>query len=184
MAIVSLQDRLDYMADAQARVAADTLCLTKTATLVVPGSGEVPLPDDLIALRAVYAGKTPIPEADTHSLALFLAAHGSGSILEGAWGVLGRTLYYAPRPVVPLTLTIIYHHRPAPLTSVSELELPGQYDLLAKDLSTATVAMDTGETEVAIAQQQEYEVERARLLRARRSQEGVADRVRVERIYP
>lgn len=184
MPLLSLQDQLDYMADAQARVAADTLCLTKTASLIVPADGEVALPDDLIALRAVYVDKTPIPEVDTRTLALFLAANGSGSVLEAAWGVLGRTFYYVPRPIVPLSLTIIYHHRPADLTSVGELELPGQYDLLAKDLSTATAAMDTGETEVAIAQQQEYEVEAARLLRARRSQDGTADRVRVERIYP
>lgn len=182
MPTLSLQDRLDYMADAQARVAADTLCLTKTATLTIPTTGRVELPDDLVALRAVYVGAVNVLEASTRSLLTFLSS--GHALAEPAWGVIGRTFYYAPLPADSLVLTIIYHYRPAQLTSASELEVSGQYDLLVKDLTAASAALDTGETEVAIAQTAEYEVEAARLMRARRAQEGQGDRVRIMERYP
>lgn len=177
---MSTQADISYGDDAQRRVAADTLCYQKKATLAMPTSGTATLPTDLIRIEGLYNGDTPLCRASKDALLGFLSAGIAADGLTFAI-VVGRTLYVYPLPSAALTLTLVYRARPPAWDSESALTLTGPFETLTDQLVQAMTLLDSGQTNVAADRFQAYEAGAANLRRRANGKTGSSGRVRTVR---
>lgn len=151
---MSLQLDIDYMNEAQYRVAADTLCLEKQATLTIPaGETNVSLPDDVITIRSLVQGTTLLNEITTRDIVTLQSAVSLVDVSDRtSYALVGRTLHVTPAPSQPLVLSIIYTARPAPYQSNHDLETLGESKVLVERLVAAMRLQDDGQPERAASE--------------------------------
>jgi len=160
------QDALDYSNDAQFRVAYDTRCLVKKATLTVQaGVGTYNLAADVIELLAVLAtdGDLTYLNLDDAMTLLTTPADSQPFTFETGYYVVGTVIGFFPVPTAAATYTLVYQARPAQLTSNTEFEVGGDFELLLDRLVQAMKLDDDGQPGLAAEEQGFYDVEMPRL---------------------
>ncbi len=177
---MSTQSDINYGDDAQRRVAADTLTYQKKATLVVPDTGFVSLPTDLIVIDGIYKDETTeLDYATSDDLLAFLSSGSTQSPSNAVCAsIVGRTLYVFPTPSEDLTLTLVYRARPVVWQSNHDFVLSGPYETLIDQLVQADLLLDNGQTTVAQAMLAQYDQTAGVMRRRAGAKPGTSGRLR------
>jgi len=176
---VSTQPIVNYTDDAQRRVACDTLCIQRKATLTMPTTGYVQLPAEVVRIEGIYLGTEQLQRASEDSLMEFLSAGSVGSQTSVAfYSIVGRRVYLIPTPSEEQTITLVYKSRPVTWQSDRALEVTGPFESLVDQLVQVTMQVDSGQTRLAADGMQTYQVEAGRLRRKAGAKPGQPGRVR------
>lgn len=162
------QDALDYSNEAQFRVAYDTRSIIKKTTLaIVADTALYALPDDVIELLAVSGteGELGYLSVDEAMTLLSVPSSAPPAMIQTSFYVVGTQIGVQPVPTDAATLTLTYQARPAALTSATEFELAGEFELLVDRLVQAMKLDDDGQPELALAEQGYYSLDAIRLRR-------------------
>jgi hypothetical protein len=164
--VSAAQDAVDYSNAAQFKVAVDTGCLTKSFTLTtVPGQQFYELTDDVVDLLAVLDGADPLPYIDASSALAASTATDSVLLIATRFFGVGRSIGIIPIPQDAIDYLVYYVARPAPLTSATELEVQGDFELAVERWVQAMKLEDDGQPELAAEEKVGYQQDLARLRR-------------------
>lgn len=170
--LVVNQQELDYMNAAQKRLSADLRILEKRTTLTIPATvGTSVLPDEVIELTALYLDEMPLVPMTREQYLELADDAGTGTSISDLlmYAVIGRTLYFWPKPITATTLTAIYSYRAATMDSADEFELTGEAERVLERLVAAFKLMDDGQPELAQTELANYQEDvlriRARFIR-------------------
>lgn len=140
---MSTQSQINYVDDAQRRVAADTLCYQKKQEIIIPTTGIALLDPEVIRIEGLYDGAEQYAQASTDDLLSFLSGSQQASHATRIYSLVGRSLYVWPAPTTSLRLTAIYKARPPIADSDQALTLSGQFEHLVDHLAQAMILLDS-----------------------------------------
>jgi hypothetical protein len=163
----SAQDAVDYSNQAQFRVVADTLCITKSLTLSTVADQQLyELPADVISLITVLDGPNGALPYISPGEALVLSTRSNVVDFQGPrFFTIGRLIGIYPVPTSVYSYTLWYSARPTPLTSATELEVVGDFERAVERLVQAMKLEDDGQPELAAEEKANYQLDLARLRR-------------------
>jgi len=195
----SSQMEYDYIDDAQKRVSAETLAIEKEISFPLVPNGSYTgdqaaadlgwsqgylLPDDLVHLRGIFNGTTPLEELTTAELLGTISGSSTSYLGPQGYLVVGRFLHVLPTAPADTVLTISYWARTADLVDVDTLELTGQEARLVEDLAQSYAYLDGGQPEVGVSEISRVEIDMARTKRVNRGRSGLPSRMLVVGVDP
>lgn len=174
MAIVITQESIDYINQANKRVAADTRILKKRVSSTQTASvSSVALDAEVVRIEAVYVGSTKLQLIGIPTyLETISQSETTMTANTLSYTVIGRTLYFWPSLSVGDVLTLIYSYRPSDITSTTTFTLTGMAERLVERLSSAYFLLDDGQPELAQRELSDYLTDMTRLKRRDGRREG------------
>jgi hypothetical protein len=118
---VTDQERIDYINEAQMRVAVDANLIEKEATLTFDTNGQAVIPGDVVVIRGLSQGATDYPVYNDTDY--YRAQTAGTSLVTPGYTIADGKISIVPTPSTEYDLTITYQARPSEHASNKELEV-------------------------------------------------------------